>query len=100
MAYSIEAGRQPIMRRVILAACMILATFACARGEAAALVDQASDAKPKDNGKTSKQAQVRKFTFQYRFRVKGLQPTDDAEKNLVRVWLPRPTNTDCQEVTR
>jgi transglutaminase-like putative cysteine protease len=42
---------------------------------------------------------VRKFTFHYRFRVKGLKPTDDAT-DLVRVWLPRPSSSGCQEIIR
>lgn len=45
-------------------------------------------------------AKVRKVTFQYRFKVKGLNPPGDTEKDLVRVWLPCPQNTDCQEIKR
>jgi hypothetical protein len=43
---------------------------------------------------------VRQFAFHYQFRVKGLQPTGDAKQDLVRVWLPCPSNTDCQKITR
>src|SRR5262249_37192870 len=35
-----------------------------------------------------------------RFRVKGLSPADSPEKNLVRVWMPCSTTTDCQQVAR
>jgi transglutaminase-like putative cysteine protease len=45
-------------------------------------------------------AKARQFTFHYQFRVKDLQPTGDAEKDLVRVWLPCASSTDCQEVKR
>lgn len=42
----------------------------------------------------------RRFTFHYRFRVKDLKPADDAEQNLVRVWLPSASNSDEQDVRR
>jgi hypothetical protein len=50
--------------------------------------------------KSPEEAKVRKFTFNYRFRVHDLQPADTAEKNVIRVWLPCPSNTDCQQVAR
>ncbi len=78
---------------------LILLTVLCVHGEATSRADQPSDAKAKDR-RNSVQAEQRRFTFQYRFRVKGLQPSDDGEKNVVRVWLPCPTNTDCQVVSR
>jgi transglutaminase-like putative cysteine protease len=40
----------------------------------------------------------RRFTFHYRFRVKDLQPSGDAGKDLVRVWLPAPPNDPFQTV--
>jgi len=43
-------------------------------------------------------AAVRKFTFHYRFRVQGLKPTQAGD--LVRVWLPAPSSTADQDVTR
>lgn len=43
---------------------------------------------------------IRKFTFHYAFQIKDLQPTGDAAKDVVRVWLPLPPSTDCQEVKR
>jgi hypothetical protein len=49
---------------------------------------------------SSAAAKARKFTFHYRFRVTGLKPPDDAKNNLVRVWLPCPPNSDCQEIAR
>lgn len=42
----------------------------------------------------------RSFVFHYRFRVKDLESSGDAASELVRVWLPCPSNTDCQEVKR
>lgn len=46
------------------------------------------------------QPKARHFTFHYKFRVKDLKPTGDAKSDLVRVWLPCASTTDCQEVTR
>jgi hypothetical protein len=63
-------------------------------GEAAVL-SQGADATPKPND-----AKTRAFTFRYRFRVKDLKTTDGAPKELVRVWLPAPSNSDYQQVTR
>ncbi len=42
----------------------------------------------------------RKFTFHYRFKVKDLKPSDDADKNVVRVWLPVAPTTEEQDVQR
>lgn len=42
----------------------------------------------------------RQFTFHYRFKVKDLKPVDDAEQNLVRVWLPSASASDEQDVRR
>ncbi|MDB5386754.1 MAG: transglutaminase-like protein, partial [Planctomycetaceae bacterium] len=56
---------------------------------------------PKEAKATSPQAQVRKFTFQYRFRVKDLKLAEGPGKNdLVRVWIPCPSSSDDQEITR
>lgn len=43
-------------------------------------------------------AAVRRFTFHYRFRVKDLQRSPQPERNLVRVWVPRPESGPYQEV--
>jgi len=42
---------------------------------------------------------IRKFAFHYKFRIHDLKAPDDAEE-LVRVWLPRPMTSDCQQVTK
>jgi hypothetical protein len=51
-------------------------------------------------GKSSEAAKERKVTFHYRFRVKDLKPTGDAEKDLVRVWLPCTSSSEFQKITR
>lgn len=43
-------------------------------------------------------AKVRKFTFHYRFRVKGLNAAD-REGKLVKVWMPRASDSDGQKIT-
>lgn len=45
-------------------------------------------------------SQKREFTFHYRFTVKDLQSSGDAEQDLVRVWLLCPPTTECQQVKR
>jgi hypothetical protein len=45
-------------------------------------------------------AKSRKFTFHYRFRVKGLNAAGKSQDELIRVWLPCPRSSDCQEVKR
>lgn len=43
----------------------------------------------------------RKFTFRYRFRVHGLTTLVNAEKDeTVRVWMPCPSSSDSQDITR
>ena len=42
----------------------------------------------------------RHFTFHYRFKVQDLKPAEDAEQNLVRVWLPSASASDEQDVRR
>src|SRR5689334_124637 len=69
-------------------------------GEGAPSTKQAGDAKPEMARATADKPATRTFTFQYRFRVKGLKPANDAAKDLVRVWLPCPSSSDWQEVTR
>jgi transglutaminase-like putative cysteine protease len=44
--------------------------------------------------------QTRRFAFHYKFRVKDLKPTGDAEQDQVRVWLPVPSTDDSQTVQR
>jgi hypothetical protein len=78
---------------------MFLSSSYVARGEALRFADQANDSKPSDSNSAG-MAKVRQVTFHYRFRVKGLTATGDAAKDVVRVWLPCPTKTDCQEITR
>jgi transglutaminase-like putative cysteine protease len=56
---------------------------------AAARADQASDDEIKS----------RSFRFNYRFRVKNIEPSADGE-DLVRVWLPCPSASDEQDVER
>jgi transglutaminase-like putative cysteine protease len=46
------------------------------------------------------EAKSRQFIFHYKFRVKDLNSSGDATKDIVRVWLPCAVSTDCQEVTR
>ena len=43
-------------------------------------------------------AKSRRFLFNYKFRVKDLQATGDAEQDLVRVWMPRPRASEYQTV--
>jgi hypothetical protein len=52
------------------------------------------------SGEAAAMPKVRKFTFNYKFKLKGLKPSDKGEKNLVRVWLPVPPSNDIQSVTR
>lgn len=55
--------------------------------------------KSQERGKSS--AKARRFTFHYRFRVKGLtQATNPDEAAVVRVWIPCPSNSDYQQVKR
>lgn len=42
----------------------------------------------------------RQFTFHYKFRVKDLKATGDAEQDLVRVWMPRPSTSEHQQISR
>jgi len=67
-------------------------------GETAASDDR--DTKPAGNAGAPQEPKVRKFTFAYQFRVKGLQASGDTEKNLVRAWLPCPSDNDHQQITR
>lgn len=76
----------------MLASCLVLATAFC--GSAPMVGVQPAAAQ------TVSVAKVRKFTFHYQFRVKGLKPSDDVKHNLVRVWLPCPASSDCQEILR
>jgi hypothetical protein len=78
--------------RALLAGCLILAT---------ALADhRAAVARQPNEAESAPAAKVRRFTFNYRFRVKGLtSPADDREQH-VKVWIPCPPSSDCQEVTR
>jgi transglutaminase-like putative cysteine protease len=46
------------------------------------------------------QPKTRQFTFHYKFRVKDLKPMGDLKSDLVRVWLPCASGTDCQQVMR
>src|SRR5687768_15419368 len=73
------------MRRAMLAGCLAIATLLSGGPVHGQQVDA---------------AKTREFTFHYRFRVKGLKATDDAKDRLVKVWLPCPPSTDCQEVKR
>lgn len=42
---------------------------------------------------------VREFTFHYRFQVKGLLQRPEPNRNVVRLWVPHPTSSECQTVT-
>lgn len=74
-----------MMKRTFVAGYLAIATI---------LAGGTADAQQPDAGK------AREFTFHYRFRVKGLKVTDDAKDRLVKVWLPSPPNSDCQEIKR
>jgi hypothetical protein len=55
--------------------------------------------------KSAEPPKVRSVEFHYRFRVKALKPAGDAQKgdaakDLVRVWLPRPSSSEFQKITR
>jgi hypothetical protein len=51
-------------------------------------------------GAPASEPKVRKFVFNYRFAVKDLKRTGDADKDLVRVWMPCPSSTDAQVIKR
>lgn len=53
---------------------------------------------PPQAAKPAAEAKVRKFVFNYRFSVKDLKRTGNAKKDLVRVWMPSPSSSECQEV--
>ncbi len=80
------------MKRALFATCLVLAT-------ALSGIAPTGGAQPAAT-QTGSVGKVRKFTFHYRFRVKGLKPSNEAKDNLVRVWLPCPSNSDCQEIAR
>ena len=79
-----------------------LATPPTANPTVNATATKASDSNSDDAKKNpARDGNIRKFTFHYRFRVKGLMPTTDAEQNdLVRIWLPCPANSDWQKIKR
>lgn len=52
------------------------------------------------SSKVAPEPKVRKFTFHYKFKIIGLKAGTDAEKNMVRVWLPLPPANENQSVTR
>src|SRR5262245_51532409 len=78
---------------VRLTASIAVASFSLV-GEAAVLKEGVEAA-----AKQATAAKTRAFTFHYRFRVKDLKPADGVN-NLVRVLMPAPSSTDCQQVTR
>jgi hypothetical protein len=82
------------MRRPVLALCLVFAVGCCG-WSAPVLAAQAESTK-----ETKAVAKVRKFTFQYRFRVKNLTQSGNADKDLIRVWLPRPSTSDDQQITQ
>lgn len=45
-------------------------------------------------------AKSRQFTFHYKFRVKDLKATGDAEQDLVRLWAPLPSTSEHQQINR
>lgn len=49
---------------------------------------------------TAAESKSREFVFHYKFRVKDLKATGDAQQDLVRVWLPHPSTDDYQKVSR
>ncbi|MBC7818755.1 MAG: hypothetical protein IAG10_17840, partial [Planctomycetaceae bacterium] len=55
---------------------------------------------PANTAATDAELRARRFTLHYRFKVKDLKPVDDAEQNLVRVWLPSASASDEQDVRR
>lgn len=46
------------------------------------------------------EAKTRRFTFHYRFKVKGLMPAESKPDSVARVWLPAATSSDEQDVER
>ena len=69
-----------------------LALFICIDAHLAARGD---DAKP-----AASEAKSRRFTFHYRFKVKGLPASAKEAGDDVRVWMPCPSPSDEQTVTR
>jgi transglutaminase-like putative cysteine protease len=48
---------------------------------------------------SSESAKLRKFTFEYRFLVKGLQPKENKSEKVVRIWMPCPPSDEFQQVS-
>jgi hypothetical protein len=44
--------------------------------------------------------QSRHFVFHYKFRVKDLKPSENAEQDLVQVWVPLPKTDEYQTIKR
>ena len=89
------------MRRFICGACSIASIVFggwAASHLAAAGFDGQQPPTAEPAAKSVDRPAVRKFTFHYRFRVKGLKSAGAG--NTVRVWLPSPSGTVDQDVTR
>jgi len=63
-------------------------------------VSNSPSAKPQPDVAQLAPAKVRQFKFHYKFRVKDLQATGDAEQDLVRIWLPIPSTNEHQQIKR
>ena len=67
-----------------------------------AATDLPKDAKAKSSiDEPQREAKVRKFTFHYRYKIKGLIPADNAvTADQVRVWMPCPSSSEFQQIKR
>ena len=84
------------MSRIHLAICLLFSILVVLWGTST----RGAETQPEDAKATAAKPKSRTFTFQYRFRVKGLKPSNDATKDLVRVWLPCASSNEWQDVKR
>jgi hypothetical protein len=61
---------------------------------------RSNEARPKDEGEAPASGKVRRFAFDYAFRVRNLKPREGDAGGVVRLWMPCASSGPYQEVTR
>src|SRR4029079_10563223 len=78
---------------------LLLGMFAFAPCRDLKSAPQANSAATNQIEQSSASAKLRKFTFEYRFLVKGLQSKENASEKVVRIWMPCPPSDEFQQVS-